>query len=348
MFAIAAGLATFVNPYGFEFHRWLFDDLKVPRPEIVEWRAPNLLEAQNVPFLLLTSTWLATLVLSRKQKDLTQLVVLGLILWQSLLHQRHIAFFAIALGFWLPPHVDSILNRFKISHEGASPADALSPLFLRFSSIGVFIAWLFCGAQLFYQVKEIKVERGSYPVSAIDYIARQNLTGRMLCTFNWAQYALAALGPHQPAEEGILVHVDGRCRTSYSQQMLDEHFDFVMGQVGPDMRYRGPNNPFSATRALESGHPDLVLISRLQKPSVEVMEGEGKNWVLLYQDQLAQVWGRSSKYGDPKSPSFLPPSRREIGDAKQAGFARWPAIPARLKSLPHQPDAQAKEIAASH
>ena len=347
MFAVAAGIATFVNPYGLGFHRWLFDDLKVPRPEIVEWRAPNLLEAQNVPFLLLASVWVATLVLSRKQRDLTQIVILGLIFWQSLLHLRHIAFFAIALGFWLPPHLDSVLTRFKVSQEGSSPADALGPLFLRISSAGVFAAWLFCGVQLFFQVKEIKVERGSYPVSAIDYLARQNFTGRMLCTFNWAQYALAALGPNQPGQEGILVHVDGRCRTSYSQSMLDEHFDFVMGQVGPDMRYRGPKNPFNATRALENGNPDLVLISRLQTPSVEVMKGQGGSWVLLYQDQLAQVWGRSSKYGDPKSPNYVPPTRREIGDTKQAGFAKWPAIPARHKPSPHKPEAQAKEIAAS-
>jgi 4-amino-4-deoxy-L-arabinose transferase-like glycosyltransferase len=221
-------------------------------------------------------------------------------------------------------------------------------MFLRVSWVGLAAAWLTCGVQLFFQCREIRVEQGSYPVSAIHYIAGQKLGGKLLCTFNWAQYALAALGPHQRGEKGLLVHVDGRCRTSYSQQMLDEHFDFVIGNVGPEMRYRGPENKFNAGRALEHGNPDLALISRLQTPSVEVMHGQGSAWVLLYQDELAQVWGRASRYAQPASPDFIPPSRRQIGDAKQGGFAAWPAIPSRHQfETPHQPEAQTKEIAAA-
>lgn len=342
MFATVAGLATFINPYGFGFHGWLFDDLIVPRPEIVEWRAPSLLDVQNVPFFLLAATWLLTLVLSKRPRDFAQIIILGLLLWQSFTHLRHIAFFAIALGFWLPPHLDSLLTRFKISREGESPAEALSPRYLQWSWAGLAIAGICCFAQLFLQCKEIKVEREKYPVSAIQYIAGENLAGKMVCTFNWAQYALAALGPRQPGEEGILIHVDGRCRTSYSQQMLDEHFDFVMGNVGPDMRYRDPANPFNPTLALERGNPDLVLISRRQIPSVDVMKGQGTAWVLLYQDELAQVWGRAVKYAEPASPHFIPPARRQISDAKQSGFARWPAIPAR-----HRPDSPARRAVAS-
>lgn len=325
---VAAGLATFINPYGLNFHLWLFDDLKVPRPEIIEWRSPDLTDAQNVPFILLAATWLATLVISRKPRDFTHLVILGLILWQSLAHLRHIAFFAIALGFWLPPHLDSLLQRFRISRPGESPADGLSPLYQRLSIVGLLVAWIFCGVQMWSQIHHMQVERGSYPVAAFEYIGQQNLRGRMVCTFNWAQYALAAFGPRDIQEEGILVHVDGRCRTSYSQAMLDEHFDFVMGEVPADMRYRGPDSgPFDPRRVLTHGQPDLVVVSRLQEPSVKVMNAQRDRWVVLYQDELAQVWGRTSKYGDPRSPHFIPLERRVIGNAKQAGFAEWPALP---------------------
>lgn len=354
MFAAVAGLATFINPYGLEFHRWLFADLVVPRPEIVEWRAPGLFEAQSIPFMLLAGMWIATLVFSKRTRDFTQLVILTLILWQSLTHLRHIAFFAIALGFWLPPHLDSLLARFKISTPGESPAESLSPQYLRVSWLGLAGAWIVCCLQLVFQCWEVKVERGSYPVSAVAYLAEQKFDGKLLCTFNWAQYALAALAPHEPGEKGLLVHVDGRCRTSYSQQMLDEHFDFVMGSVGPDMRYRGPENKFDPKLALQRGNPDLALISRLQTPSVEVMKSEGSAWVLLYQDELAQVWGRAAKYGDPRSPHFIPTSRRQIGDSKQAGFAVWPAIPARqaratalTPKSPHEPVAPEKDKVAT-
>ena len=39
--AVSAGVATLINPYGIELHRWLLADLLPPRPEILEWRAPR-------------------------------------------------------------------------------------------------------------------------------------------------------------------------------------------------------------------------------------------------------------------------------------------------------------------
>ena len=80
----------------------------------------------------------------------------------------------------------------------------------------------------------LKVERDIFPVAAFDFIGRQKLSGKMVCTFNWAQYALDAFGPRESGQAGILVQVDGRCRTSYSQEMLDMHFDFLLGDE-PDV-----------------------------------------------------------------------------------------------------------------
>src|SRR5437762_14252387 len=139
--------------------------------------------------------------------------------------------------------------------------------------------------QLAQRLTTLQVERSDYPVAAFDFIARRGLTGKMVCTFNWAQYALAAFGPRHTGERGILVQVDGRCRTSYSQAMLDAHFDFLMGNVDCNQRYRDPlSGPFNPEEVLTAGQPDLVLISRLQRPSVEVMERQQTSWVLLYQD----------------------------------------------------------------
>lgn len=328
LMAIAAGLATLINPYSFQFHLWLLDDLKVPRPEILEWRAPDFTHPADLPFAMLMVVAVLGLAASRRQRDFTQLVVLGLILWQSLTHLRHVAFFAIAVGLWLPPHVDSALQRCGVIKPAASMFDAISPTVRRISAAGLLIAYLVCGGQLYWQLRELRVDRESYPVAAFEYIGREGLTGRMFVTFNWAQYALAAFGAEKPGDPGILVHVDGRCRTSYSQQMLDEHFDFLMGPVPADMRYRGPQSgPVDRERVLEHGNPDLVLINRNQLPSVEVMQQNRADWSLLYQDGLVQLWGRMAKYGDPASPDFIPPERRILGDGPQRGYVSWPALP---------------------
>jgi hypothetical protein len=339
----AAIAATFLNPYGPLFHAWLYGDLKVPRPEIVEWRAPELFNTQFLPFWLLLVAGATSLAFTRRSRDSVQMTILGLVLWQALSHHRHIAFFAIACGWWLPPHWDSLLQRLGIGHRfktdeerlyGWAPPEssAFSAGFpprmqQAFASLLVVAICISTG-QLSYRLTRLKVQRDTFPVAAFEYIAQQGLTGKMVCTFNWAQYALAAFGPHEPGSPGILVHVDGRCRTSYSQEMLDTHFDFLIGDVGPDMRYRDPRSgPFDPTRVLRDGRPDLVLLSRLQRPSAEVMERQQQDWVLLYQDSLAQLWGRATRFDDPTSAYYLPPRKRVIGEAAQIGDVAWPYLP---------------------
>jgi hypothetical protein len=70
-----------------------------------------------------------------------------------------------------------------------------------------------------------------------------------------------------------------------------------------------------------------VLISRLQEPSAAVMQTQKDHWVLLYQDSLAQLWGRKSRYDDTQSAFYLEPRYREIGESMQQGFVYWPALP---------------------
>ena len=338
LMAAVAVLATFINPYSFQFHLWLFGDLSVPRPEIVEWRPPVLSDPQNYPFIAIVVCWLACLAASRKSKDFTQQVILALVLWQACAHVRHIAFLAIAFGWWMPIHVNSVLQRLGIGVKNTDePAientfsGSLSPVMQRVFAGLLLMAIAICGGQLAMRLGTLKVERDKFPVAAFDYIARHKLSGKAVVTFNWAQYALAAFGPRTPDEPGLLVQIDGRCRTSYSQEMLDMHFDFILGDVGPDQRYRGPaSGPFDPLRSLNFQRPDLVLIARGQEPSVEVMNRQRDRWVLLYQDELAQLWGRTARYGDPQSAvlhSTGPTCDRQRAAARLCPLAGAAAVP---------------------
>jgi hypothetical protein len=323
----AACAATLINPYGSEFLTWLYDDLKVPRPEIVEWRAPDFFSLETLPFVILLGAWLVALVFSRKRHDFTHEVILALLCWQSMTHLRHIAFFAIACGFWLPRHWQSVLERFGATSSDTSLAGRMSPRLVPVVGVLVLAACVLAGTKLTGRLSQLKVERKNFPVAAMEYIAKEELTGKMIVTFNWAQYALAAFGPRERAGEGILVHVDGRCRTSYSQAMLDEHFDLVLGKQSPNDRYRDPNNPFDPVKALKNRRPDLVLLSRAQQPGVETMLTQQAEWTILYQDGQAQLWGRRSRFDDPDNPDYIPPSRRIISDEPQTGYVAWPALP---------------------
>jgi hypothetical protein len=177
------------------------------------------------------------------------------------------------------------------------------------------------------------VKRSEYPVAAIQFIADNELRGKAVIAFNWAQYAIEAVGPSRPgAEDGLLVACDGRLRTCYPQEIIDYHFDFTLGPGGPDERYRDPKSPpFDAARTLRHGNPDLVLVDRRQPHAVKTIEANTAQWRLLYQDRLAQLWGRASVYDDPRSGFYLPPSKRVIGDERQHGVVAWPALPVKSR-----------------
>jgi len=172
------------------------------------------------------------------------------------------------------------------------------------------------------QSRTLWVNRSRSPVDALQYMADRHLAGKLVVHFDWAQYALAALAPE------TTVAFDGRFRTCYPQEVADLYFDFLLGNR-PAIRWRSPTSRrFDDTAILRLGDPDLVLLSRHFKHAVKVMERRS-DWVLLYQDGIAQLWGRPERYADPASPDYLPPGARTIGNRKPRGYVRWPAFPTR-------------------
>ena len=60
-------------------------------------------------------------------------------------------------------------------------------------------------------------------------------------------------------------------------------------------------------------------------------EGEQENpeWVLLYRDRVAELWGRSYRFDDPISPDYMPLRHRVQDPSPREGDVPWPALPIR-------------------
>jgi len=348
---IVCAAATLLNPYGIELHAWLLESLRHPRPEISEWAAPKPSDAFFFPFVLLSVVGLAAWFGSRRRRDWTHGVLLALCLWQAASHSRHIALFAILAGFWIPVHLESLLRRLRqTKHTGDSPPEAIPAIterdptttssrarwLLAAGLAGVFALLAF---KLAWRLGDFPVEKESYPVGAVQFMAENDLSGRLVVAFNWAQYAIAALAPD------VQVAFDGRFRTCYPQEVIDMHFDFLLGDI-PGARYRTTPGPVDPTRVLHYGKPDLVLVDRRFAHSAGVMEEQQDDFVLLYQDALAQVWGRRSVYDAPSSPRYLASARRSITDRAPEGSVTWPALPERTKFRPVAQHADARPQAA--
>lgn len=325
--AFVSGLATLANPYGIGLHQWMLGSLGVPRPEISEWLPPDLLSQQHWPLVAMLLITLASLLLTRGKRDLTHLAILALILWQSLSHTRHIPFLMMACGLWTVAHFDSALRRL----------DAWSPLARRIErpdarrAIGIVLAGVafMQSTQVQASVSKLQVDCRYYPVVALQYIVEKDLQGRMVVPYNWGQYVLAVLRPTGDEDTPTRVSIDGRFRTCYSQEVIDMNFDFEFGPYRD--RYRTPGSLYDDERVLQHGSPDIVLVCRDAFHSVNVMCRNQAQWTLLYQDATAQIWGRTSKHGDPASAHFISPDDRFISNFGLPASIAWPAIPAKRK-----------------
>ena len=317
----AAGLATLINPYGPELHLWLVDSLGVPRPEINDFRAPDMLSLQRLPLWLMLAAMFSSLLLTRRSRDLTHLVILCLTLWQALEHRRHIPFFVIPCGMWMAVHIDSLVRRLNVTRWLtrllSKPATQRAMILFMF---GILLLQV---TKLGHRTSALRVHRWLYPVTAFQYIEDRHLNGKMIVPYNWGQYALSVFGQATAVKTALRVSVDGRFRTGYPQEVIDMNFDFQAGDRGK--RYRV--SAFDDERVLEYGDPDLALVYRSAAHAVNVMFRNQRSWTLLYQDRVAQVWGRTTRYGNPESPDFIPFSERSITDERQPGWIPWPAFP---------------------
>jgi hypothetical protein len=196
-----------------------------------------------------------------------------------------------------------------------------------FLKAGVFIVAVAIGIdsmKLVGQLRHFPVSGQRYPIDAIHFMSQNNIRGRALVSYDWALYAIAALSP------GIEVACDGRCDTCYPQEILDMTFDFALGNSVGDRYRSAQSGPANSAKAIHYLNPEIVLLDRRANASVSAMAVYRKNWILLYQDAIAQLWGRRDIYDNPASTKFVDKSLRRISDYRSISLVQWPAIPTPL------------------
>jgi hypothetical protein len=323
---LACLAATLVNPYGLGMHEWLYHAWGGAPPEITEWAPPRPDTPVFWPLVTILAVSAASFAATQRKRDWTHIVILALVAWQASLHLRHIAFVALLCGAWLPIHWHSALMRLRPDRDKRLPI-MLPKLWLRLSMAGAILVGVVGQSMLLAnRLSDFPVVRSQYPVDAFQFMVDNRLGGKLVCAFNWAQYALAALSPE------VTVGFDGRFDTCYPQEAIDLHFDFLLGDTGP--RDRRPDaGPIDGAKVLDYHTPDLVLIDRSYKTCVDVMEAEGGEqdpaWVQLYSDPVAELWGRAARYDEPTSPHYFPPENRRLNVRLLEAEFQWPALPDR-------------------
>ena len=318
--------ACLVNPYDLELHTWMLSSLGRPRPEIREWAPLPLFDVDGLPFWCLTLT--AFLCLKRTDQPIRWpgIIVLALLSWQAVKHHRHLPFVAMMGCYVLAPHIESFFRQTYASFKNRLPQQSdvqQQPSFT--NGLLAIVMLVAVSAAQYPRQATLHVEKNYYPVTAMQFMADHQLEGNVFVSFNWAQYALAVFHDSSPNSR---IAFDGRFRTCYPQEVIDMYFDFILGDLPMDIRYReDESGPFDPSKSLEYMNPNLVLFERHRTNCVATMEASLDDWCLLYQDSLAQLWGRRSVYDDVASADYLPASRRIIGDTIQKDSVAWPGFP---------------------
>jgi len=333
---VAAILSVLINPYGWELPYWMIVSLSQPRPEVSEWA--NILDGGGVlfPFLALSILSIAGVCLTRFKRDWVQIVVLALIAVQAIGHLRHLAFFAIAFGFWMPQHVWSLWHRLVEWRPTLGVHQEFTGRAAKLIGMELFAVAAALVALLGYTFVTFGVDRSKYPVAAFEFMDREHINGRLVVTFDWAQYALAALAP------STTVGFDGRYDTCYPQTVVDMNFDLLFGS---DMsrRHRGADSgPVDSNRVLEFGNPNLVLMDCIADPAAVQHLDQHGDWIPLYRDARSALWGRRSVFDDPISADYVAPEHRKISDLMPEGIAAWPGFANRSGRDAFSPDVAAR------
>ena len=225
-FAIVA--ATLLNPYSYRLPMWLIESLGSPRIEISDWSSSQLATLVGMKFWFLIAVAGISVTLTRKSHDFVQLAILGITVWQALSHFRHVPFFTLLCGFWLGPHLQSALNRLQRKAESAQSRLAVAG-YKQQLAVACTILLLIAGVgfQINGRLSQIKVDRSVYPVDALAFLNQRNINGKVVVTYNWAQYTIASMCVPETDSTKSKLAFDGRFRTCYPQEVVDMHFDFL-------------------------------------------------------------------------------------------------------------------------
>jgi hypothetical protein len=212
---VACLLATLVNPYGWHLWEFLARTVRLTRDDIAEWqplwRAPRAAAAHWAA----TVIWAALAIRYAETRSLKAVAAVASLAYSSLRLVRMVALFTPAAVILLIPRS----AQYPTSGTQQMSLRAKTMLDVVFACIGLaLLAWPLAPGCV-----RMVGERWVPDPSAARAISAADLSGRMVTSFNWGEYAIWHFGPK------IRVSVDGRRETVYSEAVVAEQHRVLEG-----------------------------------------------------------------------------------------------------------------------
>jgi len=253
---LLSGIATLVNPYGLKYWAHILYAVTImPKKEISEWVSILQLfgTGSSVEFFYYSLIIVIFLLLIwwGKWRDITAGLVLSVTLYVGLSHTRHMVFFLILTGAYMPvlltPYIQRVMS-WSLVIDLQHRLGKKIPAFLSIVLISYGAYNFLCSTPWTLRIPSKPQGDNNwvyYPVAAINFIKDQSLSGNLIIFYDWGEYALWRLYPQ------CRVAIDGRYEV-YPETVRKEYFDFFFVRENWE-------------RFLKHYPPDMLLIKTPSK-----------------------------------------------------------------------------------
>jgi len=270
---IGCSLITLVNPYGWDYVKFLIMATTMPRILIAEWQ-PTFCEFNAGSFLgfktyllAVLSVILARLVMkfkSLKNIDYTKALILFVMTYLSLKYTRHQPFFVFCTLVFLYDDfyrlISVVTSKLIKSEKIRQHLENIKVIFLFLFVAIATIGWFSLNKP------QMVIQHYEYPVKVIEFLKLNNIKGNILVDFQEGSYTAYKLYPNN------LIAMDGRYEEVYPDYMLLLFNNFFM-QAGEN-----PN------LLLEKFRPDIIVVRKRFDKAKEYLN-QDKSYKKVYADK---------------------------------------------------------------
>ena len=276
---------SLINPYGIRLWDFVFQSASITRTILSEWAPFNPMSnfSDHIDFIALVLLTLPAILIARKEISGFGLILLLLTLAAAFGMRRNIPLFAITAGLTAGAAVSKLYGR-DLDNLAAKLPRRLLIILLAAAALLPATVWINHNRQA---PLAIRISPEEFPVNAIEFLRANRIKANAIIFFDWAEYAIWHLYPD------CKVFMDGRFRSAYSRQAIDDYINFI---------YAGKN--FS--KAL-TNYPTNLVLAHTGNPCAARMR-QMPGWKLIYEDKLAVIFAKDSLLKTLDSPQPPPPT----------------------------------------
>jgi hypothetical protein len=284
--ALFSAVVLALNPNTVKMIPYAFQTVSIgPLQDFIqEWAVPDFHNLQFHPFIWLLLLTLAAFGLSHHRTDWSDLLLVSVFAYLSLLAVRNVALFALVAAPVLSRHAVAVLdNLTEVPHlswlahlTGSRRATPTRPDPVALNVFFLILVIAGAGAKVGVDLVRINVPEvwgQGLPVEAAQWLGQHELPGQMFNTYNWGGYLIWSLYPDKP------VFVDGRTDLyALKSQVLDDYVTVHWAQQGWE----------DVLDRYDVGHVILERTSPLDNTlRAQVC------WVPLYEDDISVIYVRT-------------------------------------------------------